>query len=97
MENGRSIARLLKPEGADGVIWMRVWKGDASESKQLLLKMDAQGRNEAAQRKIVTYLTLARGDAGTRPPFLVASLPSKIFGIKSRGIGKDKCRQSANT
>jgi hypothetical protein len=42
-ENGSSIAPLLKPERPDGVIWMRVWKGDASELKQLLLKMDAQG------------------------------------------------------
>jgi len=54
-------------------------------------------RNEAAQPDIVTHLTPARGDAGTRPPFLVASLPSKIFGIKSHGIGKDKCRAIRQT
>ena len=41
-ELARTSAEAASPEGADVVIWIREWEGDASELKQLLAKIEAQ-------------------------------------------------------
>jgi len=56
-ELDRTVAEDGAGEGADVAIWMREWKGDVNKLKQLLL-------STADQRNLVTYLTLARGNAG---------------------------------
>ena len=41
-ELARTSAESVSHEGADVVIWIREWKGDVNELKQLLRKMEAQ-------------------------------------------------------
>jgi NAD(P)-dependent dehydrogenase (short-subunit alcohol dehydrogenase family) len=41
-ELARTSAESVSDEGADVVIWIREWKGDVNELKQLLRKMEAQ-------------------------------------------------------
>jgi NAD(P)-dependent dehydrogenase (short-subunit alcohol dehydrogenase family) len=68
-ELARTSAESVSHQGADVVIWIREWKGDVNELKQLLAKNRVAGCVTSTQWNIPTYLALASVTMGTHKSY----------------------------